>query len=171
MTNALAFARREFRRLLLEDLRAPPGANASSRRRRGRSSWRRTVDLPAGRDARASARRRGPARPLRNQVPARPRDREGRHGGRGIVIGSTIKGLIAGLLIGYFARRIQSIPLGIVFGLVVGLILAFLVAAMPSETGKHYYFEIMLPGAIVGAIVGFPTQKFRSRREPQPART
>ena len=31
-----------------------------------------------------------------------------------IVIGSTIKGLIAGIAIGYFAKRFRSLPLGIV---------------------------------------------------------
>jgi hypothetical protein len=86
----------------------------------------------------------------------------------GIVIGSTFKGLIAGVLIGYFARKVQSLPLGIVFGLGVGLLLAFAIAAMPSGTGKHYYFEIMLPGGILGMVVGFATQKFG--RRPQPAR-
>jgi hypothetical protein len=79
----------------------------------------------------------------------------------GIVIGSTIKGLIAGVLIGYFARRVNSLPLGVLFGLAVGLVLAFAVAAMPNPEGKHYYFEIMLPGGIVGLIVGFATQKYR----------
>lgn len=78
----------------------------------------------------------------------------------GIVIGSTFKGLIAGVLTGWFAKKVHSLPLGVLFGLAVGLLLAFAVAAMPSETGKHYYFEIMLPGAIVGAIVGYATQKF-----------
>ena len=77
----------------------------------------------------------------------------------GIVVGSTVKGLIAGVLIGWFAKKVGSLSLGIVFGLAVGLLLAFAVAAMPSATGKHYYFEIMLPGAIVGAIVGYATQK------------
>ncbi|HZQ68291.1 MAG TPA: hypothetical protein VFA68_07210 [Terriglobales bacterium] len=78
----------------------------------------------------------------------------------GIVIGSTVKGLIAGVLIGYFARKVNSLPLGILFGLSVGLILAFAVAAMPNPEGKHYYFEIMLPGGIVGTIVGYATQRF-----------
>jgi hypothetical protein len=78
----------------------------------------------------------------------------------GIVIGSTIKGLIAGIAIGFFARKVNSLPLGIIFGFAVGLLLAFAVAAMPSETGQHYYFEIMLPGSILGIIVGFATQKF-----------
>ena len=78
----------------------------------------------------------------------------------GIVIGSTVKGIIAGLLIGYFARKVNSLALGILFGLGVGALLAFLVAAMPDPSGKHYYFEIMLPGSIVGIIVGYATQKF-----------
>ena len=78
----------------------------------------------------------------------------------GIVIGSTMKGIIAGIAIGYFARKVNSLPLGIVFGFAVGLLLAFLVAVMPDENGKHYYFQIMLPGSIVGLIVGFATQKY-----------
>ncbi|HKS74494.1 MAG TPA: hypothetical protein VJQ82_14925 [Terriglobales bacterium] len=78
----------------------------------------------------------------------------------GIVIGSTVKGLIAGILIGYFARKVNSLPWGIIFGLGVGLLLAFAVAAMPQPSGKHYYFEIMLPGGIVGMIVGYATQRF-----------
>ena len=82
----------------------------------------------------------------------------------GIVIGSTIKGVITGLLIGFFARKVSSLPLGILFGLVVGAILAFGVAAMPSPDGKHYYWQIMLPGAVLGMIVGYATQKYAGRQ-------
>jgi hypothetical protein len=78
----------------------------------------------------------------------------------GIVIGSTVKGLITGVLIGYFARKVNSLPLGILFGLGVGLVLAFAVAAMPNPSGQHYYFEIMLPGGILGVIVGYATRRF-----------
>ena len=78
----------------------------------------------------------------------------------GIVIGSTVKGLIAGVLIGYFAKKVNSLPLGLLFGLGIGLLLAYAVAAMPNPEGKHYYFEIMLPGGIVGMIVGYATQRF-----------
>jgi hypothetical protein len=78
----------------------------------------------------------------------------------GIVIGSTAKGLIAGVCIGLFARKVSSLPWGIVFGLVVGLVLAYAIAAMPDPSGKHYYFEIMLPGGLVGLIVGYATQRF-----------
>ncbi|HYM61532.1 MAG TPA: hypothetical protein VEZ11_11645 [Thermoanaerobaculia bacterium] len=78
----------------------------------------------------------------------------------GIVIGSTIKGIIAGIAAGWFAPKVQSVPAGIAFGFAVGLLLAFAVAAMPSATGKHYYFEIMLPGSILGAVVGWATQRY-----------
>ena len=87
----------------------------------------------------------------------------------GIVIGSTVKGIIAGLAIGYFARKVNSLALGIIFGLAIGAGLAFLVASMPDPSGKHYYWEIMLPGSIVGLIVGYATQKFGAA--PSPARS
>lgn len=73
-----------------------------------------------------------------------------------IIIGSTIKGIMAGVAAGIFARKVHSTPAGIVFGLLVGLGLAYWVAAMQDK----YYFEIMLPGAIVGAILGWATQRY-----------
>ena len=48
----------------------------------------------------------------------------------GIVIGSTVKGLITGLLIGWFARKTSSLPLARVFGMAVGLALAFCVSLL-----------------------------------------
>ncbi|MBI3670884.1 MAG: hypothetical protein HY237_14030 [Acidobacteria bacterium] len=78
-----------------------------------------------------------------------------------IVIGSTLKGLVAGVLIGFFARKVNSLPLGILFGLAVGLLLAFGVA---HAQGK-YYFEIMLPGGILGVIVGYATQRYGGRSQ------
>jgi len=44
----------------------------------------------------------------------------------GIVFGSTVKGIIAGIAIGFFAKKFHSLPLGILFGLLVGAFLAFL---------------------------------------------
>jgi hypothetical protein len=76
-----------------------------------------------------------------------------------IVFGSTIKGLIAGVLIGFFARKVHSLALGIVFGLAVGLLLAYAVCVMQPGP-NHYYFEIMLPGGIVGTLIGYATQRF-----------
>jgi hypothetical protein len=79
----------------------------------------------------------------------------------GIVIGSTIKGLITGILIGFFAKKVHSLPLGLAFGLGVGLLLAYGVCVMQVSSGqKPYYWQIMLPGALVGLIVGYATQRW-----------
>lgn len=85
----------------------------------------------------------------------------------GIVMGSTFKGLLAGVLIGWFAAKKRSLSAGLVVGLVIGALLAYLVALMPDKYGKHYYWEIVTPGAITGMIVGYATQKFG--RAPAPA--
>lgn len=76
----------------------------------------------------------------------------------GIVIGSTIKGVITGLLIGWFARRTQSLPAGLAFGLAVGVALAYVVCLLQKLGGQApYYWQIMLPGGILGLIVGYAT--------------
>src|SRR5688572_14379528 len=78
-----------------------------------------------------------------------------------IVFLSTIKGVIAGIAAGWFARRVQSVPKGIAFGFVVGLILAFLVAMNPDpKTGEHYWWQIMLPGSVLGGVIGWATQRY-----------
>jgi hypothetical protein len=78
----------------------------------------------------------------------------------GIVLGSTFKGLLTGVLIGWFARKVDSLPLGIAFGLTVGLLFAYLIAMQPNPDGSHYYWQIMLPGGILGIIVGYATQRY-----------
>ena len=82
----------------------------------------------------------------------------------GIVIGSTFKGLIVGAIVGWYATRVQSLAKGLLVGLVVAAFFAFLIAAIPNRTGGHYWIEIMLPGSIVGLIVGYATQKFGQGR-------
>ena len=82
----------------------------------------------------------------------------------GIVIGSTIKGLIVGALVGWYAYSVQSLSKGLVVGLVVAAFFAFLVAAIPQPDGHHYWIEIMLPGSIVGLIVGYATQQLEQGR-------
>ncbi len=79
-----------------------------------------------------------------------------------IVIGSTIKGIIAGIAIGFFAKKFHSLPVGIVFGLLVGAFLAYLVALMQGG----YYLQIVLPGSLVGLIVGFATQRYGNSPAP-----
>jgi hypothetical protein len=81
----------------------------------------------------------------------------------GIILGSTVKGLIAGVITGFIARKLQNLPLGIVVGLLVSTAVTFPIAWMQRDnevTHKNYFWEIMIPGAICGAIVGFATQRF-----------
>ena len=87
-----------------------------------------------------------------------------------IVFGSTIKGILAGVAIGFFARKVNSLPLGIVFGLAVGLLLAWPIAALNTAHGHNYYWQIMLPGGLLGLIVGYATQRHVPGRVTQEAR-
>jgi hypothetical protein len=80
----------------------------------------------------------------------------------GSIVGSTVKGLIAGVAAGIFARKVNSVPLGILFGVAVGFGLAFLVAYLQHG----YYLEIILPGSIVGMIVGYATQRYGASPAP-----
>ena len=73
----------------------------------------------------------------------------------GIVIGSTVKGIAVGLIVGLVATRTRSMAVGILTGVVVGAILAYLVTI-----GSPYLWEIVLPGSVVGLIVGFATMKY-----------
>jgi len=77
----------------------------------------------------------------------------------GIVIGSTFKGLVAGVLIGWFAYRVRSLAAGMIAGVLISGFLAYLVAMNPTN-GVYYYLEIILPGAILGLIVGYATQEY-----------
>jgi len=76
----------------------------------------------------------------------------------GIVVGSTVKGLVAGALIGAFARRVHSLAWVLVFGVLVSGFFAYLVAAMQGK----YYLEIITPGALVGLIVGYAAYRYQS---------
>lgn len=78
----------------------------------------------------------------------------------GIVVASSFKGLLVGLIAGFFARKVQSEKAGILLGAAVGLALAALVASMPDEnTGQHYWVQIMVPGFVFGALIGYLTQR------------
>ena len=76
-----------------------------------------------------------------------------------IMTGSSLKGMLVGILCGWFARKVHSVKWGIVAGSVLGLLFAFLVAAANTVNGEHPYLQIMMPGFVVGAIVGFLTQR------------
>ena len=72
----------------------------------------------------------------------------------GIVVGSTIKGLLTGVIVGLFARSVHSIVWGTLFGLAVGAFFAYLI--LLGNPG--HALNIMLPGSLVGLIVGYVAQ-------------
>ena len=76
----------------------------------------------------------------------------------GIVIGSTIKGLLTGVIIGFFATKVHSLVLGCIFGLAVGAFFAYLI--LLGQPG--HALNIMLPGSLVGLIVGYAAQTHQS---------
>ena len=75
----------------------------------------------------------------------------------GIVVGSTFKGLVAGALIGLFAKKGRSLAAVLTFGVLVSGFFAFLVAWLQGK----YYLQIITPGALVGLIVGFAAFKYQ----------
>ena len=79
-----------------------------------------------------------------------------------IVVGSTLKGVVAGLIVGLVAQRTNSLAVGVLVGLAAGASLAYLVTL-----GGPYFWEIILPGSVVGVIVGFATFKYRGAPAPQ----
>ena len=81
---------------------------------------------------------------------------EARAGIIGIVIGSTVKGLIAGAIIGAFARKVPSLGWTLAFGTFVGALLAFFIALMQGK----YYLEIILPGSLVGLLTGYASVRY-----------
>jgi hypothetical protein len=75
-----------------------------------------------------------------------------------IIVGSTFKGLVAGVLIGIFATRVKSLAWILVFGVLVSGFFAYLVAAMQGK----YYLQIITPGALVGLIVGYAAYRYQT---------
>ncbi len=83
-----------------------------------------------------------------------------------ILIGSTLKGMVAGIAIGFFARKVNSLPWGILFGFAVAFLVTVPFAIMPNpETGSTYFWEIIIPGSLLGIIVGYSTQKYGVGKE------
>jgi hypothetical protein len=79
----------------------------------------------------------------------------------GIVIGSTIKGLLTGVIIGFFATKVHSLLAGTIFGLIVGGFFAYLILLM----NPGHALNIMLPGCLVGVIVGYAAQRHQASVE------
>jgi hypothetical protein len=86
-----------------------------------------------------------------------------------VITFSMLKGLIAGIAIGYLSQRVRSIAIGIIAGIAIAAVLSMVVVL---HAGMALFWDIMLPGMLLGAIVGFATQKFgRAANPPSPARS
>src|SRR5260370_16962517 len=66
----------------------------------------------------------------------------------GILVGSSIKGMIVGLLSAWFARKVHSIKWGIAVGAGLALLFPFLVPAMH----KNHSFHLLFPGFLLDAL-------------------
>lgn len=77
-----------------------------------------------------------------------------------IVIGSTVKGVLTGAAAGWLARRWRSIAGGVAAGVAFGFVLSTAAALPVMSEHPSRYFDIVLPGMLLGAIVGFVTQRY-----------
>lgn len=84
-----------------------------------------------------------------------------------VITFSLLKGLVAGIAIGYFSKRVHSMALGILAGTAIAAVLSLLVIL---HAGMALFWDILLPGMLLGVIVGFATQKFGQPREIAAAR-
>jgi hypothetical protein len=78
----------------------------------------------------------------------------------GIVLGSTFKGLVVGVLVGWLANKVNSLAIGILAGLVAGAAFAAAIGVQQQSDGNYYFWEIVLPGSVLGLIVGYATQRY-----------
>jgi len=74
-----------------------------------------------------------------------------------VITFSLLKGLVTGIAIGYFSKKVYSMALGIFAGLAIAAVLSLLVI---WRAGMALFWDILLPGMLLGVIVGFATQRF-----------
>lgn len=74
-----------------------------------------------------------------------------------VITFSLLKGLLSGFTIGYLGRKVHSMFLGILGGLLIAACFSFLLVL---KAGLALFWDIMLPGMLLGLIVGFATQRF-----------
>jgi hypothetical protein len=74
-----------------------------------------------------------------------------------VITFSMLKGLVSGVLIGYVSQKADSMLVGVLAGIAIAALLSFLVIL---RAGMALFWDIMLPGMLLGLIVGFCTQKF-----------
>ncbi len=87
----------------------------------------------------------------------------------GIIMGSSVKGLVAGLVTGFIVRRMGSLSVGVIVGIVVGFLLAIPVAYLNATYYENvsYYWKIILPPTLLGAFVGYLTLRYGRASAPK----
>src|SRR5580658_9796275 len=73
-----------------------------------------------------------------------------------VITFSLLKGLVSGAAIGYVSQRFHSMLVGILAGIGIAGALSLLVIL---RAGMVLFWDIMLPGMLLGIVVGFTTQK------------
>ena len=85
-----------------------------------------------------------------------------------VITFSMLKGLVSGVAIGYLSQKVRSMTIGIIAGIAIAAVFSMVVVL---HAGMALFKDIMLPGMLLGAIVGFATQKFgREANRSAPAR-
>ena len=79
-----------------------------------------------------------------------------------VITFSLLKGLVTGIAIGYVSQRVHSMFVGILAGIGIAGALSLLVIL---RAGRALFWDIMLPGMLLGIVVGFTTQKFGKQTE------
>jgi len=80
-----------------------------------------------------------------------------------VITFSLLKGLVSGIAIGYVSQRFHSMLVGIVAGFGIAAALSLIVIL---HAGMALFWDIMLPGMLLGVVVGFTTQKFGKQADP-----
>lgn len=83
-----------------------------------------------------------------------------------VITFSLLKGLMFGVAIGYVSQRVHARALGVIAGLAIAAALSLLVI---WRAGMALFWDILLPGMLLGVIVGFATQKFGHGLKPRSA--
>jgi hypothetical protein len=79
-----------------------------------------------------------------------------------VITFSLLKGLVSGIAIGYVSQRFHSVLVGVLAGIGIAGALSLLVIL---RAGMVLFWDIMLPGMLLGVVVGFTTQKFGKQAE------
>jgi hypothetical protein len=80
-----------------------------------------------------------------------------------VITFSLLKGLLSGIAIGFVSQRVHSMAVGLLAGLGIAGALSLIVIL---RAGMALFWDIMLPGMLLGVVVGFTTQKFGKPLDP-----